>query len=55
VRLHHTEGLLDPQAEGTPHVLGNMATQGPEMARHGTPGLPVALLNTLARLEGHVP
>jgi hypothetical protein len=55
VRLHHAEGVLDPQAEGTPHALGNMATQGPEPARHGAPGLPVALLNTLARLEGHIP
>jgi hypothetical protein len=35
-------------------VPGNMATQGPEAARHGAPGLPVALLNAFTRLKGHI-
>jgi hypothetical protein len=55
VRLHHAEGLLDPQEDGTLHVLSNMAMQGPEAAHHGAPGLHVAILNALARLEGRIP
>jgi hypothetical protein len=51
VRHHHTEGLLDPQAERTSHTTGDMTAQGTEAARHGAPGLRVALLHALARLE----
>jgi hypothetical protein len=54
VRLHHAKGLLDPQAEGTPHAPGDIATQGPKTARHRAPGLPVALLNTLACFKGRL-
>jgi hypothetical protein len=31
-----------------------MATQGPEAARLGAPGLPIALLNALAHLKGRI-
>jgi hypothetical protein len=55
VRLHHAEGLLDPQAEHTSHTPGNMTAQGTEAARHGALGLHVALLHALTRLEGHIP
>jgi hypothetical protein len=55
VRLHHTKGLLEPQAERTSHTSGDMATQGTKAARHGAPGLHVAVLHTLTRLEGRIP
>jgi hypothetical protein len=45
VRLHHAEGLLDPQAECTSHTPGNMTAQGPEATRHGAPCLPGTLVD----------
>jgi hypothetical protein len=54
VRLHHAEGLLDPQAEHTPHTLGDMAAQGPEATSHGARCLSGALVDALARLEGRL-
>jgi hypothetical protein len=51
VRLHHAEGLLDPQVERTPHTSGDMAAQGTEAPRHGAPGLTRPLLDALARFE----
>jgi hypothetical protein len=55
MRLHHADGLLDPQAECTLHTRGDMAAQGTEATHHGAPGLPVTLLNALAHLEGRIP
>jgi hypothetical protein len=37
VRLHHAEGLLDPQAERTSHTLGN---RPPKARRRLTMELP---------------
>jgi hypothetical protein len=54
VRLHHAKGLLDPEAECTSHTPGDMAAQGTKAAHHGAPGLPVALLHALTRLEGRI-
>jgi hypothetical protein len=53
VRRHHAKGFLDPQVECTAHAQGNMPAQGTEATRHGTPGLRLALLDALARLESH--
>jgi hypothetical protein len=51
VRLHHAEGLSDPQAERTSHMPGYMAAQGPEVTHHRAPCLPGTLVYALARLE----
>jgi hypothetical protein len=34
---------------------GNMTAQGTETTHHGAPGLHVALLHALTRLEGRIP
>jgi hypothetical protein len=55
VRLHHAEGLLDPQAERTSHTSGDMTAQGTQVARHGAPGFHIALLRALTCLKGRIP
>jgi hypothetical protein len=52
VRHHHTMDLLDPQVKRAPHTLGDVPAQGAEVTRRGAPGLCLAFLNALARLEG---
>jgi hypothetical protein len=54
VRLHHAEGLLDPQVEGASHTPGNMAAQGLVATRHGAPCLAGTLVDALAHLEGRL-
>jgi hypothetical protein len=54
VRLHHVDGLLDPQVDSTLYTPGDMTTQGTEAAHHGASGLHFALLHTLTRLEGRI-
>jgi hypothetical protein len=52
VRHHHAEGFVDPQVKGTAHALSDVPAQSVEMTRHRAPGLRLAFLNPLARLEG---
>jgi hypothetical protein len=52
VRYHHAESFLDPKVKGAVHALSNVPAQSAEMIRHGAPGLRLAFLNSLARLEG---
>jgi hypothetical protein len=52
VRLHHAEGLLEPQAECASHTPGNMAAQGPEANLHRAPCFPCTLVDAMGRLEG---
>jgi hypothetical protein len=54
VCIHHTESLLDPQAERTSHTPSDMAAQGPEATRHGAPYLASTLVDALAHLEGRL-
>jgi hypothetical protein len=52
VRHHHAKGFLDPQVKSVAHALSDVPAQGAEMTHHGAPGLRLAFLNPLARLEG---
>jgi hypothetical protein len=52
VRHHHAKGFLDPQMKGAAHALSNVPAQSTETTRRGDPGLCLAFLNPLARLEG---
>jgi hypothetical protein len=51
----HTEGLLDAKVKSASHALGDMPTEGVEATCHRAPGLHLALLDRLARLEGGGP
>jgi hypothetical protein len=55
VGTHHAEGLLDTQVKGAAHTLGNVPAKGTEATCHGAPGLHLAFLDPLARLEGGGP
>jgi hypothetical protein len=46
---------MDTQVKGAAHALGNMPAKGMEATCHGAPGLHVAFLDPLARLEGGGP
>jgi hypothetical protein len=52
MRIHHTEGFLDTQVEGAVHALGNVSAEGAKVTCHRAPGLRLAFLDPLARLEG---
>jgi hypothetical protein len=41
--------------KGTAHALGNVRAEGVEATRHRAPGLHVAFINPLARLESGGP
>jgi hypothetical protein len=51
VRRHHSMGFLDPQVECVSHTLGNVSAQSAKTTRQGAPGLRLAFLDALARLE----
>jgi hypothetical protein len=52
---HHAEGLLDAQVKSMAHALGDVPAKGAEATCHRAPGLHLALLDRLARLEGGGP
>jgi hypothetical protein len=55
VGSHHAEGLLDAQVKSAAHALGNVPAEGAEVTCQRAPGLCLALLDRLARLEGSGP
>jgi hypothetical protein len=55
VGRHHAKGLLDAQVKSTAHVLGDVPAEGAEATYHRAPGLHLASLDPLARLEGGGP
>jgi hypothetical protein len=55
VTHHHAESLLDPQVKGAAQALGDTLAKGTKATRHRAPGLHVAHLDLLARLEGSGP
>jgi hypothetical protein len=55
MRSHHAEGFLDTQVKGAPHALSDVLAEGAEATCHRAPGLRLAFLDPVARLEGGGP
>jgi hypothetical protein len=55
MRSHHAEGFLDTQVKGAAHALGDVPGEGAKATCHRAPGLHLAFLDPLARLEGGGP
>jgi hypothetical protein len=55
VGSHHAEGLLDTQVKGAAHALGDVPAEGAKATCHRAPGLHLAFLDPVTRLEGGSP
>jgi hypothetical protein len=52
VGTHHSEGLLDAEVQRPAHAPGDVPAKGAQAAGQRAPSLRLALLHSLAGLEG---
>jgi hypothetical protein len=52
VRPHHSESLLDAEVQGPAHAPRDVPAEGAQAAGQRAPSLCLALLHSLAGLEG---